>query len=144
MAAENRDWARLLLLQLLLLVAPLPFSLPVSPPLVGWPACPSCASCWGAAVDGYILPPSPLLQREFDTLARFHTLPIKFESVGYTRGGGGGAYCTLLLLLLPLLLLLTPAAARCLLLLLAGRPTPRKLPLHQGGGVWSRGGGGVG
>ena len=88
-------------------------------------------------------PPPLLLQREFDMLARHHTLSVKFESVGYTRGAGGGAYGTLLLLLLLLLLRLSTAAVRCtLLLLLAGRPTPGRPPLHQGG--WSDPGGGCG
>ena len=73
-------------------------------------------------------------------------------------GDGGGAGSTLLLLTAaacccPLLLLPWAAAALCgeLLyggvvprqLLLAGRPTPRRPPLHRTGGVGSKVGGGV-
>ena len=66
----------LLLLLLLLLLCRFPCSLQVGPPFVGRPAIPRCASCWGAAVEGYVLPPPPLLQREFYTLARRHTLSV--------------------------------------------------------------------
>ena len=142
LAVIPRGWARLLLLQLL---GNLSCSFQVCPPLIGGPSSPSCASCWGAAEDGYVFPLSPLFQRDFNTLTRSHTLSIKFEGMGRTRGHrGGGMYCTLW----PLLLLLT-TAGRCPLLLLpytaaAGSPTPSGTPLRQRRGFWSRGGGGSG